>query len=565
MRDAAGQIVKWLGVAQEMGDSPLTEKAEPRHELDSKPSEFILPASEAKFKRIVDATPGLIWSALPDGQKKWVNQHYLDYAGLSPLQPRGWGWMELIHPDDLGRITAALNATVVSREVVQAEARLRRHDGEYRWFLFSANAVRDEDGNIVRWYGINTDIEERKRAEEELRRSEAFLAEGQYLARMGNFSWRIATGEIIWSEPLYRIFAFEPATSVTLDLIASRIHPDDMPSMSDMIERAQRGESDFEYEHRLLMPDDSIKCLHLIAHRTQGRSSEVEYIGAVLDVTQRRLAEEALSKARSELAHVSRVMSLGALTASIAHEVNQPLSGIITNAGTCLRMLAADPPNVEGARETARRTIRDGHRAAEVVTRLRALFSKRPTTIEVIDLNDAAHEVIALLRGELDRGAVVLSAEFAGELPLVSGDRVQLQQVIMNMLRNAADALLGIEGRPRQVVIRTEPDDGDHVRLTVRDVGVGLGAGDAERFFEAFYTTKSGGMGIGLAVSRAIIESHRGRLWAVPGDGAGASFVFSIPAHRGDVVRASEREIHEGALDPGARPHCSTIRRTGYG
>jgi C4-dicarboxylate-specific signal transduction histidine kinase len=246
-------------------------------------------------------------------------------------------------------------------------------------------------------------------------------------------------------------------------------------------------------------------------------------------VTERRLSEEALGKVRSELAHVARVTSLGALTASIAHEVSQPLSGIITNAGTCLRMLAADRPNIDGARETARRTIRDGNRASDVITRLRALFAKKDATTESVDLNEATREVIALSLSELQRSRVILRPELADDLPPVAGDRVQLQQVILNLLRNASDAMSGFDDRPRKLVIRTERDEGDHVRLTVQDTGVGIEPQAMGRLFEAFYTTKSGGMGIGLSVSRSIIESHQGRLWAAPNDGPGATFSFSIP------------------------------------
>ena len=226
---------------------------------------------------------------------------------------------------------------------------------------------------------------------------------------------------------------------------------------------------------------------------------------------------------------MARVTSLGALTASIAHEVNQPLSGIITNASTCLRMLAADPPNVDGARETARRTIRDGNRASDVITRLRALFSKKDATTESVDLNEATREVIALSLSELQRNRVILRAELADDLPPVTGDRVQLQQVILNLLLNASDAMSGVDDRPRQLVIRTERDEGDRVRLTVQDAGVGFDPQAVDRLFEAFYTTKSDGMGIGLSVSRSIIESHHGRLWATPNDGPGATFSFSIP------------------------------------
>jgi signal transduction histidine kinase len=217
------------------------------------------------------------------------------------------------------------------------------------------------------------------------------------------------------------------------------------------------------------------------------------------------------------------------LTASIAHEVNQPLSGIVTNAGTCLRMLAADPPNVDGARETARRTIRDANRASDVITRLRALFSRKNATTESVDLNEATREVIALSSRELQRSRLTLRAELADDLPPVTGDRVQLQQVILNLLLNASDAMSGVDDRPRELVIRTEIDESNRVRLTVQDAGVGFEPQAVGRLFEAFYTTKSGGMGIGLSISRSIIESHHGRLWARPNDGPGATFSFSIP------------------------------------
>jgi signal transduction histidine kinase len=217
------------------------------------------------------------------------------------------------------------------------------------------------------------------------------------------------------------------------------------------------------------------------------------------------------------------------LTASIAHEVNQPLSGIVTNASTCLRMLAADPPNVEGARETARRTIRDGNRASDVITRLRALFSKKDTIAERVDLNDATREVIALSLSELQRNRVILRCGLADDLPLVTGDRVQLQQVVLNLLRNASDAMSGVDERPRQLLIRSEREEGDRVRLSVQDRGVGFDPQAMDRLFEAFYTTKNDGMGMGLSVSRSIIERHHGRLWAAPNDGPGATFSFSIP------------------------------------
>ncbi len=377
--------------------------------------------------------------------------------------------------------------------------------------------------------GYLRDITERKQSEKELRRSQAFLAEAQRLSATGSFSWRVATDEIMWSEQLYRIFEFDQELPVTLELIRSRIHPEDIPKWSGVVDSARDAGGDLEHEYRLLMPDGSVKYVYLVAHGTRDEDGRMEYIGAVQDVTERRLSEEVLGKVRSELTHVTRVTSLGALTASIAHEVNQPLSGIITNASTCLRMLAADPPNVDGARETARRTIRDGNRASDIISRLRALFSKKSATTELLDLSEAAREVIALSMSELQRNRVIVRSELADGVPPVMGDRVQLQQVVLNLLINALDAMKGVDDRPRQVAIKTERDEGDRVRLSVQDTGLGLDPQSVDRLFEAFYTTKSGGMGIGLSVSRSIIESHHGRLWAAPNDGPGATFSFSLP------------------------------------
>ena len=237
---------------------------------------------------------------------------------------------------------------------------------------------------------------------------------------------------------------------------------------------------------------------------------------------------------QSKLTHANRIAAIAQLGASTAHEISQPLSGIITNASTSLRMLDANPPNLAGARETARRTLRDGNRAADVIARLRALFSKKLLTLEPLELNEATREVIALSSSELQRSQVDVRAELADDLPSVTGDRVQLQQVILNLLRNASEAMDGIDDRPRRAVIRTARSEHDDVRLSVEDVGVGLGTVEVDRLFEAFYTTKTDGMGIGLSVSRSIIESHGGRLWATPHDGPGITLTFSIPCATDD-------------------------------
>jgi signal transduction histidine kinase len=368
------------------------------------------------------------------------------------------------------------------------------------------------------------------RSEEELRRSEAFLAEGQRLSSSGSFSWKVGTDEITWSEQLYRIYEAEIGLPVTLDALRARVHPEDLTLLENMFEQARAGTSDLEWQYRLLMTDRSIKYLHAVAHATRDQDGQLEYIAAVQDVTGRRMSEEGLANARSKLASVARVTSLGVLTAAIAHEVNQPLSGIITNAGTCLRMLDANPPNLEGARETARRTIRDGIRASDVITRLRALFSRDEYTLEALDLNEVTREVMVLTLSDLQRNRVVLQSELAEGLPTITGDRIQLQQVILNLLRNASDAMAEVHDRPRHLLITTGCDETDGVRLSVRDAGVGVDLENVNKLLEAFYTTKSDGMGIGLSVSQSIIERHHGRIWAQPNDGPGATFSFSIPS-----------------------------------
>ena len=378
------------------------------------------------------------------------------------------------------------------------------------------------------------------RSEEDLRRSEAFLAEGQRLSSTGSFSWKVATDEIAWSEQLYRIYDFDVGVPVTLELMRTRIHPEDVAVLEKMVRAARDGSEDLEFQCRLVMPDHSIKYLHTVAHATRDQDGRLEYIAAVQDITARRLSEEALARARSELARVTRVTSLGVLTASIAHEVNQPLSGIVTNAGTCLRMLDADPPNLSGARETVVRTLRDGNRAADVIKRLRALFSNAGFARERLDLNELTREVIALSLDDLERSRVAVQLELADDLPTMTGDRVQLQQVILNLIRNALDAMVGVHGRPRRLLITTEREDDDNVRVSVRDSGVGVDPESMNKLLDAFYTTKRDGMGIGLSVSRSIVERHAGRLWAEPNDGPGATFSFSLPSR---PEAAAERGI----------------------
>jgi PAS domain S-box-containing protein len=527
MRDDAEHVVKWVGLNTDIEDRKQTEQALQQRDLS--------------FQLIVDSIPVPVAVTTPIGEVERLNQLTLEYFGKLLEGLKDWATAPgIVHSEDHKR-------TVAGTEV-DVEARTRRFDGVYR-FLFRASPLRDESGNIIKWYGTNVDIEDQKRAEEELRRSEAFLAEGQRLNLTGSFSWRLDTDEIIFPEQLYRIYEFDHNAPVTLQQIGSRVHPEDMPLLSEKIAQARVGNStDLNYEIRLLMQDDSIKYPRTLTHVIPGRDGRLEIIGVVQDITERRLSEEALDKVRSELARMTRVASLEALSASIAHEVNQPLSGIVTNASTCLRMLAADPPNIQGALETAGRMIRDGNRASEVITQLRSLFTNNGAVTEQVNLNEATREVMALSLSELQRNRVIVRSELADDLPHITGDRIQLQQVILNLLLNASDAMSSVDDRPRRLVVKTERVGDDSVRMTVEDTGVGIEPQNIDKIFDAFYTTKRSGIGMGLSVSRSIIESHHGRLWAAPNDGPGATFSFSIPYAPGATGDCYPGTIQTSAL-----------------
>ncbi|BCG99825.1 hypothetical protein MesoLj131b_18250 [Mesorhizobium sp. 131-2-5] len=376
----------------------------------------------------------------------------------------------------------------------------------------------------------------------DLRRAYVHLAEAQRLSQTGSFTWDFDRGELLWSEELCRIFELDPATTITTDLVGKFVHPADFPAFVATLEGAAAG-GDVDLPYRIVTASGALKHLHAVGHRIEHTAERPVIIGAVQDVTARKVAEEALNKARAELTHVARLATLSALTASIAHEVNQPLTSLVTNASTCLRMLAADPPNLDLAQITAQRTIRDANRASEVIQRLRAMFVRKEPAAEAVDLNEAAAEVLALSSSELQSARVDVHADFARALPSVRGDRIQLQQVILNLVLNARDAMLTVDDRPRNLWITTASGEPGQIRLSVRDAGSGIAPENFDRLFDAFYTTKSQGMGIGLSISQSIIQGHEGRLWAARNeDGPGATFSFSIPS---DVAGPTEEVSKE--------------------
>ena len=417
---------------------------------------------------------------------------------------------------------------------MESEARLWQADGKYRWFLIRNVPLRDELGNIVKWYGTSIDIEDRRQAEEALRQSQAYLSEAQRLSHTGSFSWRVPSGEIFWSAEMYRIFQCERTTKPSVELAFQRTHPEDALGLKQVVARASQDGKDFDFEHRLLMPDGSVKYVHVVAHCEKGEPGEVEYVGALMDVTavkeaegKIKLAEEALRQAQADLAHVNRVTTMGELTASLAHEVNQPLSAIAANGHACLRWLSADPPNLAKAREAAERIVRDGQDAGEIVRRVRALFRRAPGEKDVLDLNEVIGEVLRLLRGDAGRRGIAVETDLDKKLPSVVADRIQLQQVVLNLVLNGIEAMDQVADHPKTIFIRSAWESPNAAVVEVRDNGAGFE--NPERAFEAFFTTKQNGMGMGLAICRSIIEAHHGRLWVAPSEGPGARVCFTIP------------------------------------
>jgi PAS domain S-box-containing protein len=524
--DERGRIDRWYAAAFDIEDRKRAEEA--------------LQSNERNLNVMINTIPALIHTGRPDGYLDYFNRRWLEYLGCSLVDVEGWNWTAWIHPDDVKGIVDKWQACLARGDIFEYEARVRRGDGQYRAMFHRKVPLRDEHGNIVRWYGTSFDIEDRKRAEAQVEQAYLRLAEAQRLSKTGSFITDLLVDDHNWSEEAFRIFEFDPAAKVTVQMIRDTIHPEDLPTFEAVIARGMTG-TDVDFEFRIVTSRGALKHVRGMARVMAQSGGRPMFIGALQDITESKVAEEALNRARSELAHVARITTLNALTASIAHEINQPLSGIITNASTCRRMLDVDPPNVDGARETARRIIRDGNRASDVITRLRALFSKKEFTLEPLDLNEATQEVIALSLGDLQRNRVILRSEFAEDLPPVSGDRVQLQQVILNLVRNASDAMMGVDGRPKELLIRTKRDQGDRVRLSVIDAGVGFTPETADKLFEAFYTTKTDGMGIGLSVSRSIIERHHGRLWAEPNAGPGVTFSFSVPCGPGNATDVAAR------------------------
>ncbi len=485
--------------------------------------------SEDRLRRVINTIPAYVWSTLPDGSVDFVNQRLSDSTGLSADELSNSGWGSIVHTDDLAKYIGQWQAALAAGEPTESEVRIRTGPRDYRWMLVRNVPLRDDLGKIIKWHGTGIDIEDRKRADEQLRRSEAYLSEAQRLSHTGSFGWQVSTGEILWSEETYQIFGYDDSAKPSLRLVIDRTHPDDRHRVRQLLEQVSTNGGSFDTKHRLLMPDGAVKYLHVVAHAMRDSSGVVEFIGAVTDITPARKADESLRKAQADLAHVNRVTTMGELAASLAHEVNQPIAGASINAHACLRYLKRDQPDPEGAGQAASRMIRDVNRAADIISRIRLFFRKGAPTQEPVDVNEVIREMVVLLSNEITQHSISVRTELAANLPVVLGDRVQLQQVLMNLMINSIDAMKNVEGT-RQLTLNSELSDDGQLLVSVHDTGSGLPIDQADQIFTAFFTTKGYGTGMGLSISRSIVESHGGRLWAINNSGPGACFKFTLPA-----------------------------------
>src|SRR5580658_1155257 len=498
-----------------------------------------LQRTERELREVIETIPCMAWSATADGNAEFFNRRWLDYAGLTADQARGTGWTAAIHPNDLIGLVDYWQQILASGRPGELEARLRRVDGEYRWFLFRATPSFDENGKVVKWYGTNIDIEERKRAEQDLRRSEAYLAEAQRLTQTGSCAIHGTSRETsYWSEEMFRLFGFDPQQGLPrFEQWVQRIHPEDRDKFKLASDRTLLKNLDCDVEFRIVRPDGTVRHIHGIGHPVLSPNGElVQVVGTMVDTTERKHAEEARDRLRqleADLAHINRVSVMGEMAASLAHEIKQPISAATTNAQISLWLLERDQLEIQELREAISAVMQSVKRAADIIDHVRSLSKKGTQDRVLVDLNQVIREIEPLLEYESRPSSVAIRLNLSEHIPQVSGDRVQLQQVVMNLMLNAIEAMKNSGG---ELVVTSEQTDSGQVLISLSDIGVGLPENKEDRIFEAFFSTKPQGTGMGLAISRSIIESHGGRLWAKGNPECGATFYFELPPHESEAA-----------------------------
>jgi PAS domain S-box-containing protein len=475
---------------------------------------------------LVETIPTLLWRAAPDGNIDYVNKRVLEYLGAPLDEIIGWGWMEKIHPDDVAFKVRTWLENLESGSSHHAVCRIRGADGRYRWFTVRGEPVRAGDGRVLSWYGVLIDIDDRIKVEDALRESEHKLR--QVIETVPGFVWSMGPD----GEPTrvnqrvldYSGLRFEDFLHLGWKKL---LHPDDFSETATAFDHAIHTGTSYQAVHRLRRVDGEYRWYHARGEPLRDHEGRIiQWFGLSVDIDEGKKAEEQLRTTQACLARASQIAAVAELSASVAHEINQPLAAILANAQTCQTWLSGDNPNIARARVAVDRIVRDTIATAEVVRRIRSLFRQAAPEKSQLQINEVVEEVWRLLQSEMNRRRISAELDLAKQLPLTAADRIQIQQVLINLIRNAADAMEASDS-PKQLVVRSRHVDG---RIVIEVCDSGPGLTDKEKAFEPFYSTKPNGMGVGLAVSRSIVHAHEGQLWARDNAPRGTIFAFTLPA-----------------------------------
>jgi PAS domain S-box-containing protein len=520
LRGPEGAIVGINVVAEE-----ITER---------KRAEAALAMSEARFRELADNVSQFAWTADQSGWIYWYNKRWHDYTGTTLEEMQGWGWQKVHHPDHVDRVVQRIRQCFESGTSWEDTFPLRGRDGSYRWFLSRALPIRNEAAEVIRWFGTNTDVSEQIVAEKALRDlNETLEQRVETEARERARIWNVSQDLLVVADAEGRFLSVNPAWAATLgwseaELLGNTtewiLHPDDRKKTRAEHARLAEGRRTLRFENRLRHKRGNFCWLSWTAVPDRGLIYAV-----ARDITELKEAEAALQRSQRELARASRQITMGAMTASIAHEINQPLSAIVLNGNAALRFLSRPEPDLEAVRAALIPIVEDGHRAGQVIASVRAMFGKDAGDRTELDLNGLLRQVLAIAHGELESHLVSLQIDLADRLPQILGDRVPLQQVFLNLIMNAVEAMATVSNRPRVLSASSESDGTQHVLIKLQDSGAGIDPNDMGRIFEAFFTTKSNGMGMGLAICRSIVEAHGGRLWASAAIPHGSIFHVVLP------------------------------------
>ena len=518
IRDAEGRIINWCVLQTDIEDRKRAEQA--------------LRESERELRELIDNVPGMIAVANSKGESEYLNQRAFDYLDTTP-EEFGDRPMTTVHPEDQELLRSEWQRSNALAQPMDLVHRVKRFDGVYRWVHVRAEPLLDDGGRILRWFALFTDVDDQKSAEEALRKSEQSLS--LFLETMPAMVWRATPdGEADYINQRLASYTGRYAPDlINRQWEKNLVHPDDVDMVARAWARARETETPLNVTSRVRGADGSYRWFQTRAEPMRdGSSHVVHWYGVDVDIDDRKKAEEALRATQAKLSQASQIATVAELSASIAHEINQPLASVVTNAQACQTWLSHDPPNLERARATLERIIRDGHSAAEVVRRIRALFKEAAPVKALLDINQIVAEVLRVLSDQLRDNAITVETDLDADLPMIAVDHVQIQQTLINLVHNAIEAMDGVADRAKSLFLRARRQ-GDELLIQVRDSGSGIE--DPTLIFEPFFTTKGSGMGMGLSICRSIVEAHGGRLWATANEDAGMTFSVALPLTADDL------------------------------